>query len=84
MNLKAACTYKLGINEIKDCVCLECLAIRQNDYRIYEEKIPEYTPTFEEISILMRINADFLKKEISDHCDLEIKRFKNEIRNICQ
>ena len=41
--------------------------------------IPIHTPTFEEISVQMRINCDILKREISDHVDDEIKRFKKEI-----
>ncbi len=80
--MKVACTYSLGITKIKDCFCLACIAIRENDSRIYEEKIPENSPTFQEISTQMRINVDILKKEISDHCDKEIERFKNEITNL--
>lgn len=41
--------------------------------------IPVYTPTFEEISTQMRINADIIMKEISDHVDAELKRFKEGI-----
>lgn len=40
--------------------------------------IPDYEPTYEEITIQMRINADIIKKEISDHIDKEIERFKRE------
>ena len=54
------------------------------DEILYEKTIPEYMPTFQEISTQMRINVDFLKKEISDHCDSEIQRFKNEINNLGQ
>lgn len=39
--------------------------------------IPEYSPTFEEISKQMRINIDILKHEITEHVDNELKRFKD-------
>jgi len=39
--------------------------------------IPEYIPTFEEVSKQMRINVDILKQEITDHVDKEIERLKN-------
>ena len=42
----------------------------------YNPKIPEYTPTFEEIGKQMRINVDILKQEITDHVDKEIARLK--------
>jgi len=77
MKLDAACTYKLKMTSKQDCLCSECLNTRRLD-RI-EKTIPEYIPTFKEISTQMRINIDFLKKEISDHCDSEIQRFKNQI-----
>lgn len=40
-------------------------------------KIPEYIPTFTEISNQLRINADCLMKEITEHADKEIERIKN-------
>jgi hypothetical protein len=39
--------------------------------------IPQYTPTFEEVSKQMRINVDIFKQEITDHVDKEIARLKN-------
>jgi hypothetical protein len=39
---------------------------------IFDSKIPQNTPTFEEVSKQMRINVDILKKELSDHVDKEI------------
>ncbi len=47
---------------------------------MYITQIPEYTPTSEEIAKQMRINADIIKKEISDHVDQELKRFKEELK----
>lgn len=35
-------------------------------------------PSFEEKAKLMRINADMIMKEISDHVDKEIEKLKNE------
>ncbi len=53
------------------------------DYTIdpnqYSPSIPPYTPTFEEISKQMRINQEIVMKQISDHVDREIERFKKEI-----
>ena len=43
--------------------------------------IPQYTPTFEQVSKQMRINVDILKQEISDHVDKEIERLRKEIDN---
>ncbi len=43
------------------------------------EKIPEYTPTFDEVSKQMRINVDILKQEITQHVDCELIRFHNTI-----
>lgn len=40
--------------------------------------IPNYNPSFTELSKLMRINADIIMKEISDHVDKEIERLKKE------
>jgi hypothetical protein len=39
-------------------------------------KIPEYTPSFEEISKQLRINADIIMRGISNHVDKEIERLK--------
>lgn len=47
-----------------------------------KEKLPESLPNFQEISKQMRINADILKLEISDHVDKEIQRFRKEMK-IC-
>lgn len=41
------------------------------------DKIPEYEPSFTELSKQMRINADIVMKEISEHVDKEIKRLKD-------
>lgn len=49
---------------------------------IYIEKFPEYHVfNFQNISTLMRINVEILKKEITDHVDKELKRFKDETKN---
>ena len=48
----------------------------------YINKIPDYQPTFEEISKQLRINCDCIKKEVADHVDLKIKRFQDEIKSI--
>lgn len=48
----------------------------------YEINIPEYTPSFKEVSKQMRINADIIMKEISDHVDREIERFKQHLCEI--
>jgi len=41
--------------------------------------IPEYSPSFEEISKQMRINADILIQEITAHVDSQILRIKCEM-----
>lgn len=41
--------------------------------------IPDDYPTFYEQAHQMRINADIIKKEISNHVDAEIARFKKEL-----
>lgn len=43
--------------------------------------IPDCMPDHQEIAKQMRINADIIKKEITDHVDKEIKRFKQEMTN---
>ena len=45
-------------------------------------KIPELVPSFEEVSAQLRINADCLKQEISEHVNNEIKRLREEIEKI--
>jgi hypothetical protein len=45
-------------------------------------KIPELQPSFKEISELMRINADIVMKEITDHIDKELTRFKESCETI--
>lgn len=45
----------------------------------YKPAIPQYIPTFEEISKQMRINQEIVMKEISEHVDKEIERLKKEI-----
>ncbi len=47
----------------------------------YLTKLPVYVPTFEEIASQMRLNADIIKKEITDHVNAEISRFKREVEN---
>jgi hypothetical protein len=47
----------------------------------YVESIPNPQPTPQEISMLMRVNVDFLKLEISKHADKEIERVLKEINN---
>lgn len=44
--------------------------------------IPDAIVTPEEISKLMRINADIIMQEISDHIDKELKRFAFQIECI--
>jgi len=46
----------------------------------YNNTIPTYTPSFEDVSKQMRINLDVLKKEFSDHVDSEIERFNKNIK----
>ena len=43
-------------------------------------KFPEASP--EDIAKQMRINADILMKEITDHIDVELKRFARTIDSI--
>lgn len=43
---------------------------------IFDSKIPNIEPTFKEISEQMRINADILMKEITEHANKEIERIK--------
>lgn len=45
----------------------------------YDSKIPQHIPTFEEISTQIRINQEIVMKEITEHIDKEIERFKKEI-----
>jgi len=49
---------------------------------MFDDKIPNHTPTFEEISKQMRINVDILKDEISNHCEREIEIFKKQCMEI--
>ncbi len=48
----------------------------------YDPEIPNPQPTYKEISEQMRINADILMKEVSEHINSEIERFKLEIWKI--
>jgi hypothetical protein len=48
----------------------------------FDGNIPQYAPNYEEITKMMRINADILKKEISLHVDQEIIRIKKEFYKI--
>jgi hypothetical protein len=41
--------------------------------------IPDYYNPFSKQAHQMRINADIIKKEITDHVDAEIARFKKEL-----
>ena len=46
-------------------------------------KFPDLTtPKYLEISKYMKQNVDILKKELSDHIDSEIERFKIEIEKV--
>lgn len=45
----------------------------------YNPKLPEYTPTFEEVSKQMRINQEIIMREITEHVDKEIARLKAAI-----
>ena len=45
---------------------------------IFDSKIPNVQPTFKEMAEQMRINADFLMKEITEHANKEIERIKEE------
>ncbi len=49
------------------------------DKKGYISNIPQFTPTFEEISKQMRINQKIIMKEITEHVDKEIERFKKEL-----
>jgi hypothetical protein len=42
--------------------------------------IPEVKPSFKEISEQLRINADILMKEMSEHADKEIERIRKEVK----
>ncbi len=42
--------------------------------------IPSVTLDYTEIAKAMKINIDILKKDLSDHVDSEIKRFKETIQ----
>ncbi len=48
----------------------------------YSYKIPDASPSFEDISKQLRINADIIMKEFTDHIDKEIVRFRNEAEKI--
>lgn len=48
----------------------------------YKDVIPSYTPTFEEISKQMKINQEIVMKEISEHVDKELERFRKEMNEI--
>lgn len=43
---------------------------------------PLYYPSAEEITKQVRINTDFLMKEITDHVNKEIERMKIECANV--
>lgn len=62
----------------ESCEVLEDLL---KDFRVLADKcrIPDPTPTFSEVANQMKINADILKQEITDHTNAEILRFKHEI-----
>lgn len=49
---------------------------------ISRTSIPNPAPDPQEIAKQIRINCDIVKKEISDHVDAEIARFKKEIGEI--
>jgi len=59
----------------KECKCYRCKI--DKEAKRNPTRMPEYTPTFKEISCQMKINAEIIMKEISDHVDKEIKRLKN-------
>jgi hypothetical protein len=42
------------------------------------EQRSEYTPSFTDIAKQMRLNADILMKEMSEHADKEIERIRKE------
>lgn len=42
-------------------------------------KIPNPTPSFEQVSKQMRINVDVLKEEITNHINAELERFNTEL-----
>lgn len=47
-----------------------------------KNSLPPYVPDFSEIAKQMRINVDVLKKEITQHVDFELARFKKEIEKM--
>lgn len=49
---------------------------------LYNLEIPASVSDPKEISKLLKINVDFLKKEISHHIDIELKRFAIELSAI--
>lgn len=46
----------------------------------YKSSLPVPEIDFQEVAKQMRLNADILMKEISDHVDKEIERFKRETK----
>lgn len=62
----------------ESCEVLEDLL---KDFRVlaYRCRIPDPIPSFSEMAKQMKINADILKQEITDHTNSEILRFKQEI-----
>lgn len=42
-----------------------------------DPRIPEFGPSHEDIARQMRINADCIMEEITEHVNRELKRFKD-------
>lgn len=52
------------------------------DYLAFSPTIPDYNPSSYEIAKQLRLNADIVMKEITDHVDKEIKRLKQHYGNV--
>ena len=48
----------------------------------FDISIPDAVTDPRELSKLLKINVDFLKKEITDHIDAELRRFAIEVASI--
>jgi hypothetical protein len=60
------------LQKLKDIGLLGAITVQDRNYGL-----PGYVPEFEEVAKQMRINADCIMQEITDHVDKEIKRFKH-------
>ncbi len=52
-----------------ECICSKCEIDKSVKIPKYRPDIPEYIPSFQDVSKQMRINVDILKKELRDEID---------------